>query len=69
MAVSGLPGTQLSGGLQVWCRYQQGKSFGAAAAVSVANKQLSNPFYTQQQKPVAPFSKSKDKPLNVFAER
>lgn len=69
MIVTGLPGCRLNVGLQVWCRYQQGKSFGAAAAMSVANKQLSNPFYTEQQKPMAPFSKSKDKLLNVFAER
>lgn len=36
--------------------YQQQKSFGAATGMSAANKQLSNPFYAEQQKPVAPIS-------------
>jgi len=38
------------------CPYQQEKSFGNATGMSAANKQLSNPFNTEQQKPVAPIS-------------
>lgn len=38
------------------CPYQQQKSFGAATGMSAANKQLSNPFYAEQQRPVAPIS-------------